>query len=372
MAVIHRAEIRPTKLELLGEWLPKLPWYPGEPGAAPASVGAYRFDDPRGEVGIETLLVRTVGGQVAQVPLTYRGAPLPGGEPSLVGTMEHSVLGRRWVYDGCGDPVLPVLPGRRGSRAVGAGGGTRRGHEHRRPAVVCTPTVWVCGDGYAECDGPRRRVGGGPAVGGGVAGATPPRAGARSCEPRGSSSPSCGRWTCGLGTPRQTWTGPAPMRTRAVRCSAHGPTRRGRCGWRRFGESDAGRRSDPGRVSGGVRPERRAVTDQPAMPERVEEAALPVLAPRHLVVAYGIVVVRPCGDRAGDEAVRVVHESLHPHGRRACLGGRRPAVLLRLTEEELCAPDLQPDDRAEVPQLAGAERPRRTTARRWERRERPA
>ena len=26
-------------------------------------------------------------------------------EASLVGTMEHSVLGRRWVYDACGDPV---------------------------------------------------------------------------------------------------------------------------------------------------------------------------------------------------------------------------------------------------------------------------
>ncbi|MFD2079014.1 hypothetical protein SAMN05421678_102278 [Actinopolymorpha cephalotaxi] len=105
MAVIHRAEIRPTKLELLGEWLPKQSWYAGDPGAAPASVGAYRFDDPRGEVGIETLLVRTAGGQVVQVPLTYRGAPLAGGEPFLVGTMEHSVLGQRWVYDGCGDPV---------------------------------------------------------------------------------------------------------------------------------------------------------------------------------------------------------------------------------------------------------------------------
>ncbi|MET9023757.1 hypothetical protein ABZV93_27665 [Actinopolymorpha sp. NPDC004070] len=105
MAVIHRAEIRPTKLELLGEWLPKQSWCTGEPGVAPTSVGAYRFDDPRGEVGIETLLVRTADGQVMQVPLTYRGAPLAGGEAFLVGTMEHSVLGRRWVYDGCGDPV---------------------------------------------------------------------------------------------------------------------------------------------------------------------------------------------------------------------------------------------------------------------------
>jgi hypothetical protein len=42
---------------------------------------------------------------VLQVPLTYRGAPLHGGERSLVGMMEHSVLGTRWVYDAVGDPV---------------------------------------------------------------------------------------------------------------------------------------------------------------------------------------------------------------------------------------------------------------------------
>jgi hypothetical protein len=41
-----------------------------------------------------------------QVPLTYRGAALPGAEASLIGTTEHGVLGRRWVYDGTVDPVL--------------------------------------------------------------------------------------------------------------------------------------------------------------------------------------------------------------------------------------------------------------------------
>lgn len=40
------------------------------------------------------------------VPLTYRGAPLDGAEHAFVGTMEHGVLGRRWAYDGCHDPVL--------------------------------------------------------------------------------------------------------------------------------------------------------------------------------------------------------------------------------------------------------------------------
>jgi hypothetical protein len=39
------------------------------------------------------------------VPLTYRDAPLHGAAESLLGTAEHSVLGRRWVYDACADPV---------------------------------------------------------------------------------------------------------------------------------------------------------------------------------------------------------------------------------------------------------------------------
>ena len=69
------------------------------------SRGAYRFDDPAGEVGIETMLVGAADGPVHHVPLTYRAAPLDGADGWLVGTTEHSVLGRRWVYDGCVDPV---------------------------------------------------------------------------------------------------------------------------------------------------------------------------------------------------------------------------------------------------------------------------
>lgn len=105
MAVIHRAEVRPTKLELLEEWLPSQSWAASAGEGPLESVGAFRFDDPQGEVGIETLLVRRGDGPVLQVPLTYRGSPLAGAESALIGTMEHSVLGARWVYDGLGDPV---------------------------------------------------------------------------------------------------------------------------------------------------------------------------------------------------------------------------------------------------------------------------
>ncbi|MEU3453608.1 hypothetical protein ABZ671_08385 [Micromonospora sp. NPDC006766] len=107
MALLHRAELRPSKLDLLAAWLPGRPWFAGTAGAGVTRLASYRFDDPTGEVGIETLLVRAGDGPVLQVPLTYRGAPLAGAEEWLVGTTEHSVLGRRWVYDACTDPVYP-------------------------------------------------------------------------------------------------------------------------------------------------------------------------------------------------------------------------------------------------------------------------
>ncbi|MBB5781176.1 maltokinase N-terminal cap-like domain-containing protein [Nonomuraea jabiensis] len=110
MAVIHRTDLKPTKLELLTSWLPSRPWYSsgaGDPELVKA--GGFRLDDPQGEVGIEFMVVTdTSDTQPVSylVPLTYRGAPLDGAEHALVGTMEHGVLGRRWAYDGCHDPVL--------------------------------------------------------------------------------------------------------------------------------------------------------------------------------------------------------------------------------------------------------------------------
>lgn len=106
MAILYRAELTPSKMELLSAWVPLQPWY-GTRNDAPAfaSAGAYRFDDPEGKVGIETILLGSADGRVSQVPLTYRDAPLVGAEGALVGTAQHSVLGERWVYDACADPV---------------------------------------------------------------------------------------------------------------------------------------------------------------------------------------------------------------------------------------------------------------------------
>jgi hypothetical protein len=110
MAVIHRTTLEPTKLELLTGWLPSRPWYHGD-AAEPrlAKAGGFRLDDPKGEVGIEFMVVTDTSGPEPAaylVPLTYRGAPLDGAEHALIGTAEHGVLGQRWVYDGCHDPVL--------------------------------------------------------------------------------------------------------------------------------------------------------------------------------------------------------------------------------------------------------------------------
>jgi hypothetical protein len=105
MALIYRAELSPSKLELIADRVRGSVWFAGDPEAPLVSVASYRFDDPEGEVGIETLLVRAGNGPILQIPLTYRGAPLDGAEDSLIGTMHHSVLGKRWTYDATGDPA---------------------------------------------------------------------------------------------------------------------------------------------------------------------------------------------------------------------------------------------------------------------------
>ena len=102
MGVVHPgSELVPSKAELLQAWAPRQAWWPGG-DAVPDFQANFRFDDPRGEVGIETFLL-PIDGQIVQIPLTYRSAPLDDAE--LVGELEHSALGHRWVYDATTDPV---------------------------------------------------------------------------------------------------------------------------------------------------------------------------------------------------------------------------------------------------------------------------
>jgi hypothetical protein len=111
MAIIHDTTMSPSKLELLTSWLPAQPWYLGT-GREPelAKAGGFRLDDPQGEVGIEFMVLTDGSRHEAptyyQVPLTYRAQALAGTDGGLIGTSEHGVLGRRWIYDGTRDPVL--------------------------------------------------------------------------------------------------------------------------------------------------------------------------------------------------------------------------------------------------------------------------
>jgi hypothetical protein len=105
MALLHQATLVPSKIEILKAWLPTQSWFGDADGSSIESVGAFRFDDPKNEVGVETHLLRGADGHTYQVPLTYRASPLVDVETSLITTLQHSVLGERWVYEGCGDPV---------------------------------------------------------------------------------------------------------------------------------------------------------------------------------------------------------------------------------------------------------------------------
>ena len=160
MAVIHNAELRPSKTDAIAAWLPSQPWSGVEEGGALVALGRFRFDDPDGEVGVETYLVRVGDGPVLHVPLTYRGAPLPGAEAFLVTEMDHSVLGRRWVYDAVGDPVyadvlrraiatggheadLEAAPGEGGAAPTKEGTAVGSGSDADSPTVSAVDVVTV-------------------------------------------------------------------------------------------------------------------------------------------------------------------------------------------------------------------------------------
>jgi hypothetical protein len=149
MGLVHfRASIEPSKQELAEAWLPSRSWAPGGPIE---KVGEYRFDDPEGEVGVETILWRTGDGTLLQVPFSYRSAPLEGADAHLIGTSDHSVLGKRWVYDGCGDPVwattlvTAILTGGTEAQMV---------IEKDGEMIAVPPRIRVRGSGVAGADVP--------------------------------------------------------------------------------------------------------------------------------------------------------------------------------------------------------------------------
>jgi hypothetical protein len=142
MAIIHQTTLVPGKLELLAGWLPARPWY--RPAGPPdlARVGGFRLDDPAGEVGIEFMAVTDGSGADAvtyQVPLTYRSGACAEAEAGLIGTAEHGVLGRRWIYDGVHDPLLaPLLVALMQGDAEAQ---AQRASDTPDPSVVCSPAA---------------------------------------------------------------------------------------------------------------------------------------------------------------------------------------------------------------------------------------
>jgi len=105
MALIHKATLTPSKPDLLTTYLRSVPELSAHATDELSQVGAYRFDDPAGQVGIESHILTTASGALLQIPVVYRNEALAGAEAWLVGTMQHSVLGERWVYDACIDSV---------------------------------------------------------------------------------------------------------------------------------------------------------------------------------------------------------------------------------------------------------------------------
>ncbi len=144
MALLHHAELHPSKLELIAGWAPSQPWFAGDPEAALSNVASYRFDDPDGMVGIEIILVRVEDGPLLQVPLTYRDTPLAGAEAWLIRTMDHSVLGTRWVYDGAGDPAFIATAA---TAALTGGSQVEQYFEQDGEREVREPSARVTGDG---------------------------------------------------------------------------------------------------------------------------------------------------------------------------------------------------------------------------------
>ncbi len=105
MAILHQATLSPSKLELITDHLRSIPQY----------------DDLREA------------------------------EVSLIGTMEHSVLGTRWIYNACGDPVYAAELARTiltGDTQVEQFVETQEGPVRRDPSAT------VVGSGTAEAKVP--------------------------------------------------------------------------------------------------------------------------------------------------------------------------------------------------------------------------
>lgn len=146
MAIIHKATLSPSKLELLQAYLANDANLGKQATGDLAAVGAYRFDDPAGQVGIESHILRSPDGALLHLPLVYRNERWDGADQWSVGTMQHSVLGERWVYEASIDPIYV----RELVRTIVQGGtGVDEMVETDDGPVARDPSVRVVGSGSA-------------------------------------------------------------------------------------------------------------------------------------------------------------------------------------------------------------------------------
>jgi 1,4-alpha-glucan branching enzyme len=143
--------------ELLPTWVARQRWYAGK-GRTPRlqRVGAIRWDAGSGDPGavvMETLLTLDTSGArptLYQVPLSYRSTPLAGAEAALLGTIQHSRLGPRYVYDAPHDPAfvqaLLDLVWTQSTTASAPGAATAEARGHRHPgSAASTPAPQALG-----------------------------------------------------------------------------------------------------------------------------------------------------------------------------------------------------------------------------------
>ena len=98
------------------------------------------------------MLVSDADGTTYVVPMTYRGAPLAGADEALIGTSEHGVLGRRWIYDGAA--TLSPSPSCSRSRAATSRRSTRTS---ATPSTDGDPRLVGRGGRRGAARGPRAR-----------------------------------------------------------------------------------------------------------------------------------------------------------------------------------------------------------------------
>lgn len=160
--------LTPSFREFMPQWLARQRWYLGAGVPVLRPVGAFRLEDPDGEVGLETHVV-TDGNDIYQVPMTYRGAALA--EGALIATAEHSLLGTRWIYDATTDPVWEAELLRL-VQAGGTGGPSGRGgtQEIEAHGELLLPGTILTAD-TAKIELSRVLRPGGPPRGRGIAGA---------------------------------------------------------------------------------------------------------------------------------------------------------------------------------------------------------